>query len=513
MAAEHATPALRVTGLHHRYGTEPVLTDMHLSVAAGEIHALLGANGAGKSTLIKAISGVLRPERGIIEVDGRPCRFRSARDARAAGVQTVQQDLGLVGGLNAVDNLFLGRPMPRRGTLPGLRGSPARGLLLDRRAARHTARAWLASVGPEVPLDRPVAQLSPVQQTCVALARAMSAHARVLILDEPTAALTDQETTVLFGLLRRLRAGGTAIVYVTHRLHEVFELADRITVLRDRRAVATVAPAETDADELVRLMANAGTPRPTAALARPAAGPVVLNVDGLSGNRVRDVSITLRAGEVVGIAGIAGSGRSELLRLVAGAQRPRSGTVRRDGRPVRPGSTRTALAAGIALVPEDRLRQAVLPDADVTDNLVLASLAQLSSGGIRRRARERAAYRSLAEQLDIRASSPRQPAWQLSGGNQQKLILGRVLHRDPAVLLLDEPTRGVDVRTKHAIRELVARVAATAGVIVVTSELDELIALADRLLVLREGRLVAELDAATADERSILRHCYGGTPA
>jgi ABC-type sugar transport system ATPase subunit len=501
---DRTAAALRVTGLHHRYGAQPVLSDVHLEVAPGEIHALLGANGAGKSTLIKVVGGVLRPQSGTIEVDGRPVQLRGVRDARDAGIVTVQQDLGLVGPLTTVENLYLGRRLPRRG------------LLVDRPAARRQAGAWLAVVGAEVPLDRPVAELSPVQQTTVALARALSTDARVLILDEPTAALTDQETTVLFGLLRRLRAGGTAIVYVTHRLHEVFELADRITVLRDRRIVRTLAPAGTDAEALVQLMA--GDARPAADHTPPrqppgTGGPGLLSVEGLSGRRVRDVSLTLRPGEILGIAGLAGSGRSELLRLIAGAQRPLAGRVLRDGRPVRPGSTGRALAAGIALVPEDRLRQAIMPDASVLANLVLAGLGGLSTAGVRRKRRELAAYRGQAAGLDIRAAGPHQPAGQLSGGNQQKLILGRMLHRSPAVLLLDEPTRGIDVRTKQAIRELVVRTAATAGVIVVTSELDELIAIADRLLVLREGRVVAELTAADADERTILRHCYGGGPA
>ncbi|MGX6603303.1 sugar ABC transporter ATP-binding protein [Micromonosporaceae bacterium Da 78-11] len=506
MDVDRTAPALRVTGLHHRYGNQPVLSDVHLDVRPGEIHALLGANGAGKSTLIKVVGGVLRPQNGTIEVDGRTVRLRGVSDARAAGIVTVQQDLGLVGPLTVVENLFLGRTLPRRG------------LLVDRAAARRQAAAWLAVVGAEAPLDRPVAELSPVQQTTVALARALATDARVLILDEPTAALTDQETTVLFGLLRRLRAGGTAIVYVTHRLLEVFQLADRITVLRDRRVVRTLAPAGTDAEALVRLMA--GDARPAADSGprrRPALtggdSPGLLQVEGLSGRRVRDVSLTLRPGEILGIAGLAGSGRSELLRLIAGAQRPVAGRVLRDGRVIRPGSTGRALAAGVALVPEDRLRQAIMPDASVLENLVLAGLGGLATAGVRNRRRELAAYQAQAAGLDIRAAGPRQPAGQLSGGNQQKVVLGRVLHRSPAVLLLDEPTRGIDVRTKQAIRELVVRASATAGVIVVTSELDELIAIADRLLVLREGRLVAELPAADADEHLVLRHCYGGQHA
>ncbi|MET0426747.1 MAG: ATP-binding cassette domain-containing protein, partial [Actinoplanes sp.] len=323
MDVDRTAAALRVTGLHHRYGTQPVLSDVHLEIEPGEIHALLGANGAGKSTLIKVVGGVLRPQSGAIEVDGRPVHLRGVRDARAAGIVTVQQDLGLVGPLTAVENLYLGRRLPRRG------------LLVDRAAARRQATAWLAVVGAEVPLDRPVAELSPVQQTTVALARALSTDARVLILDEPTAALTDQETTVLFGLLRRLRAGGTAIVYVTHRLHEVFELADRITVLRDRRTVRTLAPAGTDAEALVQL--RAGDARPAADDTPPrrptgAGGPSLLSVENLSGRRVQDVSLTLRPGEILGIAGLAGSGRSELLRLIAGAQRPLAGRVLRDGR-------------------------------------------------------------------------------------------------------------------------------------------------------------------------------------
>jgi ABC-type sugar transport system ATPase subunit len=280
-------------------------------------------------------------------------------------------------------------------------------------------------------------------------------------------------------------------------------------VLRDRRVVATVPSAEVDADDLVTMMAGEPVAHPgTAATTR---GPEILRVEGLTGRRVRDVSLSLHAGEVVGVAGLAGSGRSELLRLLAGAQRPSAGRIAVRGRPLLPGSTRRALAAGVALVPEDRLHQALLPQADVTENVVLASLRELSRLGIRSARRDRAAWAAAARQLTIRATGPRQPVTQLSGGNQQKLVLARVLRRAPAVLLLDEPTRGVDIRTKQAIRGLIARTASDAAVLIVSSELDELTAVADRVLVLREGRVVAELSAADADEETVLRHCYGGS--
>jgi ABC-type sugar transport system ATPase subunit len=495
-------PALRATGLRHAYGRHTVLDGIDLEIPAGEAHALLGENGAGKSTLIKIVSGALRPSAGRVEVFGRG--LAGVADARGAGVATVHQNLGLVDDLDAVENLYLGRPYPRRG------------LFSDHAAARQHTDAVLASLSPATPLDVPVRYLSPVQRTAIALARAIAQDPAVLILDEPTASLTARETDVLLHALRDLRERGTAIVYVTHRLDEVFKFCDRIIVLRDRRAVARLRPSETDVDALVALMTATGPgevpPRlPTAEGGR---GTVVLSVNGLTGNRVRSVSFEVERGQVVGVAGLGGSGRSELLRLIGGVQRWQAGEVRCSGRAVRPGSTRSAVAAGIALVGEDRQRHSIVADGSVRENLSLGSLPALSgSAGLMRSRREHALYTEMTTRLRIRAAGPDQPVSELSGGNQQKVVLGRVLAMRPGVMLLDEPTQGVDMATKQAIRSLIGELAAQGtGVVVVSSDLGELLSLADRLLVLVDGRLAAELDPREADEHTVLKRCYGGAP-
>ncbi|WP_198168515.1 sugar ABC transporter ATP-binding protein [Herbidospora yilanensis] len=487
-----------MTGLRHAYGRHIVLDGVDLEIPEGEVHALLGENGAGKSTLIKIVSGALRPSAGKVEVHGRG--LAGVAGARGAGVVTVHQNLGLVDDLDAMENMYLGRPYPRRG------------LFTDRAAARrHTADA-LAALAPSTPLDVPVRLLSPVQRTAIALARALEQEPAVLILDEPTASLTAHETEVLFGVVRELRERGTAIIYVTHRMAEVFELCDRVVVLRDRRVVARVRPAETDPDALVALMtateAGQAPPRPP----RPA-GEVVLGVDGLTGHRVGPISFEVARGQVVGVAGLGGSGRSELLRLIGGVQRSRAGQVRCGGRAVRPGSTRAALTAGIALVGEDRQRHSIVASGSVRENLSLGSLTALSGGaGLMRRRRELALYEEMTTLLQIRAAGPEQPIGELSGGNQQKVVLGRVLATRPQVLLLDEPTAGVDVAAKQAIRSLIGDLAARgAGVVVVSSDLGELLSLADRILVLVDGRLAADLDPREADEYTVLRRCYGGS--
>ncbi|WP_170990735.1 sugar ABC transporter ATP-binding protein [Herbidospora galbida] len=473
-----------------------MLDGIDLEIPAGEVHALLGENGAGKSTLIKIVSGALRPSAGKVEVYGRG--LTGVPEAQGAGVVTVHQNLGLVDGLNAVENMYLGRPYPRHG------------LFADRAAAhRHTAAA-LGALAVSAPLDVPVRLLSPVQRTAIALARAIEQKPAVLILDEPTASLTAHETTVLFGVVRELRERGTAIIYVTHRMAEVFELCDRVIVLHDRRVVARARPSETDPDALVALMtateASQAPPRPP----RPA-GEAVLSVDGLTGNRVESVSFEVTRGQVVGVAGLGGSGRSELLRLIGGVQRARAGGVRCRGQSVRPGSTRAALTAGIALVGEDRRRHSVVASGSVRENLSLGSLTALSGGGLMRRRRELALYEEMTALLRIRAAGPEQPIGELSGGNQQKVVLGRVLATRPHVLLLDEPTAGVDAAAKQAIRSLIADLATRgAGVVVVSSDLSELLSLADRLLVLVEGRLAADLDPRKTDEFTVLRRCYGG---
>ena len=541
--ATGSAPPLATRALTKDYGSGPVVRGVSLDVHAGTIHALLGENGAGKSTLITMAVGALEPTSGEVLVDGSPTALRSVRAAQDAGIAALPQELTLVPTLGAAENILLGL---RR---PGSR------LLRRRGDEARRAAELLATLGQSLPSDVPVRELSAVQQTMVALARALARDARVLILDEPTAALTDTETAQLFRVLRTLRDSGTAILYISHRLAEVFALADTVTVLRNGALVWTKPVAATGTDDVVAAMtgradpgagasvaartdsaapavvrtegtaapddalaaavermADAGdaTEDATAAAAPVEAHPVALRARGLTGARVRDVDLELRAGRILGIAGLAGAGRSELLGLLAGARRPSAGTVHLDGADVTRRSLGARLRAGIALVPEERRSQGLVLADSVERNIALADLPGLSAAGVLRPARERAAARRHMTDLRIVATSVRQPVTQLSGGNQQKVVLAKFLQTAPRVLLLDEPTRGIDVGTKGEIYQLVRRLAgARVAVVVVSSEIPELLGLADEIAVLHEGRLTGPVPGAGATENSILHLCYG----
>lgn len=492
-------PLLKVAGLVKNFDGVRALRGVSWTVDPGTIHGLVGENGAGKSTLIKIVSGVLVPDEGTVAVGGRQQRFASARDAQQSGIATLHQELALVPSLDAAENIFLGRALPK-----------SRLGLVDWRRLRTEAGNALARLGVRLPLTLAVGRLSPAQQTMVTIARAMSQEARVLILDEPTASLTDREISELFSLLRQLRDDGIAVIYVSHRLEEIFALCDWVTVMRDGEVVTTQRVEQLEADELVRLMVGK---KPDRLYPDRSGGPgeVVLRANNLTGTRVRGVSVELRRGEVVGIAGLGGSGRSELVRLLSGAQRADAGTVSLDGEQVVFRSPQQALQAGIALVPEERRTQGLVMTDSVGENLVAAVLGQLAVGGVfRKRGRERRNAEQSIESLRIKVASLNQNVGQLSGGNQQKVVLGKVLARGPKVLLLDEPTRGIDVGTKAEIYRLVRRLADDGtAVVVVSSELPELLGLTDRIVVLHEGTVVAELPAQGADEHDVLNRCYG----
>ena len=490
-------PVLATRSLSRDYGPIRVVSDVTLAFHAGSIHALLGENGAGKSTLIKMVAGALQPSDGAVEVDGEPLRFRSVRDAQAAGIVALPQELTLVPTLGAAENIFLG---VRRPGVPGL---------LRRRRLEGDARVQLARLGQDLDVTTPVSELSAVQQTMVALARALARDARVLVLDEPTAALTDTETEVLFTVLRALRDQGTAIVYVSHRLEEVFALADTVTVLRNGQHVWTKPMRQTRHDEVVAAMIGRAPEQEFPARAT-AVGEPVLRVTDLTGWKLRGVSLEAHSGRVLGIAGLAGAGRTELLRLIAGVERPQGGAIELDDLDITRHSVARSMAAGVALVPEERRRQGLVMNASIATNIGLGSLTALSAGGIMQSRREQALARSQAEELQIRATSVRQDVMELSGGNQQKVVLAKYLARKPRVLLLDEPTRGIDVGTKAEIYQLIRRLTAEGvAVVVVSSEISELLGLADDVAVLHEGRLTGIVDAAGADQQTILHLCYG----
>lgn len=494
-------PALVATGLRKRYGDVVVLDDVGLVVEAGEVHALLGENGAGKSTLIRIVAGVVTPDRGEVRVAGMPVRHGSPTAAMDAGVSTLFQELAPVPGLSVAENVFLG-PL-----------TPSRLGVVDRRRLHAAARALFADIGRAIDVTQPAERLSPVDQTMTAIARALARESRLLVLDEPTAALTDAETSELFRVIERLRQRGVGVLYVSHRLDEVARIAGRYTVLRNGRRVAEGPMAGTTVEVIIAAMAG----RPVDALfpahAR-ASGDPLLRAEGITGRVVRGVSFEARAGEVLGIAGLAGSGRSELLRIMGGASRSHSGSLTLDGRPFNPVGPGQAHREGVALVPQERRSQALLPDS-AERNLEATTLARhVRVPGVMSRRRERAFARSLWDRFDIRGRGIDQQVLTLSGGNQQKVVLAGFLALRPRVLLLDEPTRGVDVATRSEIYRLIrAQADEERAVIMVSSELPELLGLADRILVLHEGRVAARFDRGTADEEALLHACYGRAAA
>lgn len=507
-------PVVAARGLTKRFPGVVALRGVDFDLRAGEIHALCGENGAGKSTLIKLLSGI-HPHgsyEGELRIDGQPAAFRSVRDAEAAGLAVITQELALVDGLSVAENLFLGR-------------APRRGWRIDWPALYRRAADLLREFGLDVDPETPVGRLGIGQKQLVEIARAMDKRSRVLVLDEPTAALAAREVGVLQKHLRRLRAGGTACIYISHRLEEVRALADRVTVLRDGATVATLGRAEAEPAVIIRQMVGRELteqfPRPAAAVERR--GEPLLAVRGLrvappAGSRVRlaEVSLTVHSGEVLGIGGLMGAGRTELLlHLFAGWGRRRAGEVTLGGRPYAEPAPVRSIARGLVLATEDRRRLGLIPGEGITFNLSLASLGRFTRwGGRLDRPAEEQAAAGLFQSLRIRAPGLATPVRGLSGGNQQKVVLGKALLTEPAVVLLDEPTRGIDVGARVEVYQLIQRLtAAGCGVVLVSSDLPELIGMSDRILMLAGGRPGGEFARAAFDPERLLAAALQAAPA
>ncbi len=489
-------PLLRMTGIVKRFPGVLALGGVDLDVRRGEVHCLLGQNGAGKSTLIKVLSAAYQPDEGEIVWDGEPVRLTTPVHAMRLGISTIYQELDLVPGLTVTENIFLGHELSRAG-------------FSRRGEATERARQLLKRLGhSEIDPHRLVGDLSPAAQQIVSMARALSHDTRLLVLDEPSAVLDQEEVRNLFRVIRDLTQEGVAVVYISHRLEEIRQIGDRITVLKDGRTVGTGLPVDqTPTPELIRLMTGRAIeyvfpPRPAT---RGRHGEPVLRVEGLSGDRFRDVAFDVHAGEIVGLAGLVGAGRSEILETVYGARRATAGTVSVNGRRLRRGSVRSAVAAGVGLAPEERKSQGLLLDQAVYRNVTVSSLSRFSRGGFLDRAEERRRAEELSRSLDVRPAGVDRMVRTLSGGNQQKIVLARWLLRECKVLLLDEPTRGVDVGARTEIYALVRRLADEGvAVVVVSSEVEEVLGLADRVLVVREGRVVHEGPADEIDESRVL---------
>ena len=498
-------PVLEVRGIVKTFPGARALDGVDLEIRRGEVHCLLGQNGAGKSTLIKVLAGAHQPDEGTVLVDGEPVALVRPTDALRHGIATMYQELDVVDGLTVAENVFLGHELATAG-------------FTQRRVAARRTRELMARLGhPEIRPHTEVGALSAAGKQIVSMARALSHDARVIVMDEPTAVLDSEEVENLFRVVGELTGDGIAVVYISHRLEEIRRIGDRLTVLKDGRTVATGLPvASTDRAELIRLMTGRAVEYAIPRRPAPAPdAPVLLEVDGLElAGSFHDVSFSVRAGEVVGLAGLVGSGRSEILESVFGARRPTRGTVRVGGRTLRPGSVSGAVAAGVGLCPEERKSQGLILDQPVYRNITLSTFGRTARGGLLDEREEREVARGQIEALELRPSDPDRPARTLSGGNQQKLVLARWLVHGCRVLLLDEPTRGVDVGARSEIYALVARLAAQGtAVVVVSSEIDEVIGLADRVLVVSEGRVVHEAPADRIDEHQVLDLVMEGSAA
>ncbi len=493
-----AEPLIRVEKIAKSYVGVRALDGVSMEIMAGEIHALCGENGAGKSTLIKVLAGSVMPDEGRVMVGGVPLATGSVRASEAAGIAVIHQESVAFPHLSAQDNIFVGREPRRMGRL-----------LLDRGRMLAETRALLARLGENIDPFKPVGELPMAQRQMVGMARALSHKCRLLIMDEPTASLSTRETEVLFRIMRQLKAEGVSILYVSHRLEEIFLLADRVTVFRDGKYVGTRATREINQDELIRMMVGRELLQVEGAVkaaGESAGGEVLLEVRDLSRAGVfEDVSLQVRCGEIVGMAGLVGAGRSEVAQTIFGADRADEGTVAIGGRVLKRGSIQAALEAGVALVPEDRQHVGLVLPMSVRANLSMAVLSELTSGGLISSAREESLARKLIEDLRVKAAYSWVAAQTLSGGNQQKLVIGKWLATHPKLLILDEPTRGVDVGAKAEIYKLVRGLAETGmAILVISSDLPEVLLLSDRILVMRSGRIAGELHRHEATQEKIL---------
>ncbi len=493
-------PVLAVQGVTKRFPGVVAVDRVSLEVYAGEVLALCGENGAGKSTLMKILSGVYAPDEGTICIDGRPVRIAGPLHAQQLGISIIHQELNLAPNLTVAQNILLGRE-PRRWC----------GLLLDHRAAREQAVRILAEFGIDLDPDAPVGSLSVGQRQAVEIARALSLRGRVLIMDEPTAALTLSETEALLRLIRDLKSQGVAIIFISHRLDEVFAIADRITVMRDGRTVGTLPRAAATRQQLVRLMVDREIGDLPSHTPRRPSGPPLLEVrDLVVPGRLAGASLTVHRGEIVGIAGLVGAGRTELALTLFGIYQPTQGEIRLNGQPVRISSPKVATALGIGLVPEDRKTQGLVLEMTVAENVSLAVLPSISPRYWLNRRQELTLAETQIQALGIRPPNPKQKVLHLSGGNQQKVVLAKWLARRPSLLIVDEPTRGVDVGAKAEVHALLRQMAGEGmGVLVISSDLPEVLALSDRIVVMRQGRTVAELSRDEATQERIMQHATG----
>jgi rhamnose transport system ATP-binding protein len=498
MSEHRSLPLVEVRGIAKSYGGVQAVADVSFAIRSSTVHALVGENGAGKSTLVKILTGVIQPDDGQILIDGASHRIGDPQTAHRLGIVAMYQEPTVFQDLSVAENVFAGRH-PRRGLHT-----------VDWGSMRSEATRILHEIGADFGPDTPVRGLGVADRQLLEIAKALSSSARVLIMDEPTAALSPHEVENLFATVRGLRERGVAVVYISHRLEEVGAIADVVTVLRDGRHIETRPAAELSHGEIIRLMVgrslDALFPKEEAEI-----GDVVLKAEGLTRRGVfSNVSFELRRGEIVGLAGFVGSGRTEIARSIFGIDSLDAGALSIEGRPFSPRSPRAALRRGLAYLPEDRLHQGLVQLMTVAENVSMAVLPELTPGGILRPRRERSLARRFMERLAIKATSAAQMVRSLSGGNQQKVVLAKWLAAEPRILILDEPTHGVDVGTKADVHQTISHLA-TEGltILLISSELPEVLGMSDRVLVMREGRLVAEFARSEATQERVIQAAAG----
>jgi rhamnose transport system ATP-binding protein len=484
---------LELKNISKSFSGVEVLHEVSFTLQPGEVHALLGENGAGKSTLVKIITGVHQPDKGEILLKGEPVHFNDARESRQAGIAAIYQELSLFPDLDVAENIFAGRqPLTS-------------GRRVDWRKLYTEAGRLLDSLGVRLDLKQKARTLSIAQQQMVEIARAFSINAQILIMDEPTSSLTLHEVDDLFRLVRRLRAEGTAIIFISHRLEELYALADRVTVLRDGSYVGTKPMKEVTRDDLIRMMVGR-TITNLFPKQDVRAGDVVLKVENLSrAGSFHDVSFELRRGEILGLAGLVGAGRTNVARALFGVEPPTSGKIEVEGREVAITSPQQAIELGLAYVPEDRQLHGLIPSMPLTPNISLAILPRYSRMGWLQDKLERKSAYEAAVQMEVRAHNVWQLARELSGGNQQKVVLAKWLSTNPRILILDEPTRGIDVGTKAAVHGLMSKLASEGmAILMISSELPEILGMSDRVIVMREGHVTGHFKRAEATQENII---------
>ncbi|MDB5506859.1 MAG: ABC-type sugar transport system, ATPase component [Devosia sp.] len=497
---------LSMQGIDKKFGGIPAVSSASLSIERGEVHALIGQNGAGKSTLIKVLTGYYKRDAGQVLFDGKPFEVTSPQQAQKSGISTIYQEINLVPLRSVTENICLGREQRRMG-------------FLDWTAMHAEAERLLHRFKIDIDVRKPLGRLNTATQQMVAIARAIGFSAKLVIMDEPTSSLDEQEVSVLFGVIRQLKADGVSVVFVSHKLDELYEVCDRVTIMRDGRTVRSANMNEIKKLELVSSMLGRDVSRAEghatafAKRDRSKIGEVMFKANGLSAKpSVRDVSVDLRRGEIVGLAGLLGAGRTETARLIFAVDAPDGGEMELQNRPYRPRRPADAINAGLGFCTEDRKIEGIVADMTVAENIMLALLSRVSPHGVFDPAKQHELATNFIAKLGIKCSGPNQKVRELSGGNQQKVLLARWLAMNPKLLILDEPTRGIDVGAKGEIQRLIKSLADEGlGVLMISSELEEIVEGADRIFVLREGTLVAELQGDTATEDAVLAAMAHGT--